>query len=67
MTFWLPPRIACLVLVLPFVSVVAGDGDDMKIARLVKKLGNSNFRVREKATTRLMEVGEPADAETNRG
>jgi hypothetical protein len=35
MTTWLPRCVALLLLVLPFVPVVADDPDDAEIARLV--------------------------------
>jgi hypothetical protein len=38
MTTWLPRGFACLVLLLPFVPVVAAAPDDAEIARLVKQL-----------------------------
>src|SRR5213592_2737473 len=60
MTTWLPRCVALLVLVLPFVSVVAVDADDQEIARLVKQLGSDKFKEREAATKRLKEIGEPA-------
>ena len=60
MTTSLPRWIACLVLVLPFVPLVAAAHDDAEIARLVKQLGDDDFDQREAATTRLKEIGEPA-------
>src|SRR5438309_8543785 len=60
MTTWLRRCFAGLLLVLPFVPAVADDPDDKEIARLVKQLGSSDFRVRDAATKRLMEIGEPA-------
>src|SRR5436853_335021 len=60
MTTWWPRWIALLVLVLPFVPVVAVDGDDKDIERLVKQLGSAKFKEREAATKRLTEIGEPA-------
>ena len=53
MTTWLPRWFALLVLVLPFVSVVAVDADDKEIERLVKQLGSAKFKERESATKRL--------------
>src|SRR5207249_3110599 len=60
MTTWLIRGFAGLLLVLPFVPAVADDPDDKEIARLVKQLGSSDFRVRDAATKRLTEIGEPA-------
>ena len=60
MTIWLPRWFAFLVLVLPFVPVVAAAPDDAEIARLVKQLGHDDFDKREAATARLKEIGEPA-------
>ena len=57
---WLTRCFAGLLLVLPFVPAVADDPDDKEIARLVKQLGSSDFRIREAATKRLTEIGEPA-------
>src|SRR5204863_8953154 len=55
---------ACLVLLLPFITIVAAP-DDAEIARLIKQLGDDEFEKREAATTRLKESGEPAlDAAT---
>jgi WD40 repeat protein len=48
------------LLVLPFVAAVADDPDDKEIARLVKQLSSSDFRIREVATKRLAEIGQPA-------
>lgn len=60
MTTWLTRCFAGLLLVLPFVPAVADDPDDKEIARLVKQLGSSDFRMRDAATKRLKELGEPA-------
>jgi len=60
MTTWLTRCFAGLLLVLPFVPAVADDPDDKEIARLVKQLGSSDFRMRDVATKRLEEIGEPA-------
>src|SRR5438309_404162 len=60
MTSWLIRCFAGLLLILPFVPAVADDPDDKEIARLVKQLGSSDFRVRNAATKRLTEIGEPA-------
>src|SRR5438445_10660003 len=60
MTTWLIRCFAFLLLMLPFVPAVADDPDDKEIARLVKQLGSSDFRMREAATKRLTEIGEPA-------
>src|SRR5436853_1664974 len=60
MTTWLIRCFAALLLVLPFVPAVACDPDDKEIARLVKQLGSSDFRIRDTATKRLTEIGEPA-------
>jgi WD40 repeat protein len=60
MTTWLTRSVAVLFLVLPFVPVVADDPDDAEIARLVKQLGSTDFRMRAAATKRLKEIGEPA-------
>jgi WD40 repeat protein len=60
MTTWLPHCFALLLLVLPFVPVVADDPDDAEIARLVKQLGSSDYGTRQAATKRLKEIGEPA-------
>src|SRR5436309_11537382 len=62
MTTWLIRCFAGLLLVLPFVPAVADDPDDKEIARLVKQLGSSDFRTREKAMKRLTEIGAPARA-----
>jgi hypothetical protein len=56
MTTWLTRRFALLLLVLPFVPAVA---DDAEIARLVKQFDSSDYRLREAATKRLQEIGEP--------
>ena len=58
MTTWLPRWFTYLVLLLPFVA--AAGPDDAEIARLVKQLGSSDYRVREAATKRLQEIGKPA-------
>ena len=60
MTTWLPRWSACLVLALPFVPVVVAAPDDAEIAHLIKQMGHDEFDKREEATTRLMEIGEPA-------
>jgi hypothetical protein len=60
MTTWLPRWFACLILLLPFIPVVAAAPDDVEIARLVEQLGSDEFMKREVATTRLKEIGEPA-------
>ena len=60
MTTWVIRCFAGLLLVLPFVPAVADDPDDKEIARLVKQLGSSDFRMRDAATKRLKELGEPA-------
>src|SRR5437764_12845570 len=60
MNTWLIRCFAGLLLVLPFVPAVADDPDDKEIARLVKQLGSSDFRMRDAATKRLTEIGEPA-------
>src|SRR5207253_9683752 len=60
MTTWLIRCFAFLLLMLPFVPAVADDPDDKEIARLVKQLGSSDYRMRDTATKRLTEVGEPA-------
>ncbi len=60
MTTWLTRCFAGLLLVLPFVPAVADDPDDKEIARLVKQLGSSDYRMRDAATKRLTEIGEPA-------
>ena len=60
MTTWLIRCFAGLLLVLPFVSAVADDPDDKEIARLVKQLGSSDFRMREAARKELEAIGEPA-------
>jgi WD40 repeat protein len=60
MTTWLTRCFAMLLLVLPFVPAVADDPDDKEIARLVKRLDSSDFRMRDAATKRLKEIGEPA-------
>src|SRR5947209_11436381 len=60
MTTWLTRCFAGLLLVLPFVPAVADDPDDKEIARLVKQLGSSDYRMRDTATKRLTEIGEPA-------
>ena len=60
MNSWLTRCLAGLLLVLPFVSAVADDPDDKELAGLVKQLGNSDFRMRDAATKRLKELGEPA-------
>jgi len=61
-----PASLALIVLaaafVFPFSLVVAVDADDKDIERLVKQLGSAKFKVREAATKRLMEIGEPARA-----
>src|SRR5438552_3974190 len=44
---------------LPLVSPVAAE-DDKEIDRLVKQLGDDDFKKREAATKRLTEIGEPA-------
>ena len=51
MNNWLIPCFAFLLLMLPFVPAVADDSDDKEIARLVKQLGSSDYRTREKATS----------------
>src|SRR5438105_15751567 len=60
MTTWLIRCFAGLLLILPFVPAVADDPDDKEIARLLKQLGSSDFRMRDAATKRLEEIGEPA-------
>src|SRR5438034_11510909 len=60
MTTWLTRCFAGLLLVLPFVPAVADDSDDKEIARLVKQLGSSDYRMRDAATKRLKELGELA-------
>src|SRR5205085_9356270 len=60
MNTWLIRCFAFLLLVLPFVPAVADDPDDKEIARLVKQLGSSDFRIREAATKELKAIGEPA-------
>ena len=60
MTTWLTRSFAGLLLVLPFVPVVAVDPDDAEIERLVKQLGSAKFKERAAATKRLTEIGEPA-------
>jgi hypothetical protein len=60
MITWLPRSFALLLLALPFVPAVADDPDDAEIVRLVKQLGSSDFRMRDAATKRLKEIGEPA-------
>src|SRR5207247_4157676 len=60
MTTWLQRWFALVLLVLPFVPVVAVDADDKDIERLVKQLGSAKFKEREAATKRLKEIGEPA-------
>ena len=59
MTAWLPRWFACLVLVIPFVPVVAAP-DDAEIAGLVKQLGDDEFAKREAASKRLKEIGDAA-------
>ncbi len=66
MTTRLPRCFACLLLLLPFVPVVAADPDETEIARLVKQLGSDVFKEREAATMRLKEIGEPARAALRR-
>jgi hypothetical protein len=39
--------------------VVAGDADDEEIARLVKQLGNGDFRKRNEASKQLSAIGKP--------
>src|SRR5205823_3717468 len=56
MNTWLIRCFAGLLLVLPFVRVVADDPDDKEIARLIKQLGSSDFRTRDQATKRLREI-----------
>ena len=60
MTTWLPRCFAVLLLVLPFVPAVADDPHEAEIARLVKRLGSSDYGTREAATKRLKEIGAPA-------
>src|ERR1043166_446196 len=60
MITWLTRYVASLFVALPFVPAVADDPDDKDIARLVKQLGSSDFRLRDVATKRLEEIGEPA-------
>ena len=60
MTTWLIRGFAFLLLTLPFVPAVADDPDDKEIARLVKHLGSSDYRMRVAATKRLKKLGEPA-------
>src|SRR6266571_3554265 len=62
MTSWLIRCFAFLLLMLPFVPAVADDPDDKEIARLVKQLGSSDYRIREAARKELEAVGEPARA-----
>ena len=59
MTSWLIRYIPFLLLVLPFAPVVADDLDDKEIARLVKQLGSTDFRMRDAATKRLEAIGKP--------
>src|SRR5438046_669112 len=61
MNIWLIRWFALLLLVLPFVPVVA-DSDDTEIARLVKQLGDDDFDKREAASKELEASGEPARA-----
>jgi WD40 repeat protein len=49
-----------LLLVLWCVPAVAAEPDGKEVARLVKQLGSSDFRMRDTATKRLTEIGEPA-------
>ena len=60
MIAWLPRWSACLVLLLPFASLVAVDPDDAEIARFVKQLGNDDFDKRQAASKELDAIGEPA-------
>jgi hypothetical protein len=60
MTTWLTRCFALLLLVLPFVPVVADDPADAEISRLVKQLGSDVFIDREAARKRLYEIGAPA-------
>ena len=60
MNAWLPRCFALLLLVLPFAPAVSDDPDDKEIARFVKQLGSFDFRMRDAATKRLKEIGEPA-------
>ena len=60
MTTWLTRSFAGLLLVLPFVPAVADDPDDKEIARLVRQLSSSDYRMHDAATKRLKELGEPA-------
>src|SRR4051794_436337 len=53
MTSWLIRGFTFLLLMLPFVPAVADDPDDKEIARLVKQLGSSDFRIREAARKKL--------------
>src|SRR4051794_5552289 len=62
---WLPRCVALLLsLVLPFVFVGAAappaGPSGAEIGRLIEKLGDDDFDVREAATERLMLAGEPA-------
>src|SRR6266571_2059045 len=60
MTASLPRWFVFLMWVVPFVSLVAVDPDDMEIVRLIKQLGSDKFKEREAASKRLAEIGEPA-------
>ena len=66
MTTWLTRCFAGLLLVLPFIPVVAVAPDDKEIARLVKQLGSSDFRTRQAATKRLSEINDSDDAKNVR-
>lgn len=57
MITWLPRWFALLLLVLPFVPVVAVAPDEKDIERLVQQLGSARFKEREAATERLKEIG----------
>src|SRR5207249_717226 len=60
MATWLPHWLAWLLLLLTFVPLVAVDPDGKEIERLVKQLGSDKFKVRDAATKRLKDIGEPA-------
>ena len=60
MTAWLTSGVALFLLALAFVHAVTDVSDDPEIDRLVKHLGNSDFRIRDAARKRLEEIGEPA-------
>src|SRR5437870_2855996 len=58
MMAWLSRYFACLVLMLPCTSVVGGETADAEVARLVKQLGSSDFRIRDAASQRLKRIAE---------